>query len=119
MRVDHLCQRIRPTENSQNVGKSPKAQLKLNRPPTATLRFFDGSFLFGKRSISSITRNDIQLFLNSKAPTYSRSSIRAMRLVLQMTLSFAHLNGWIATYPCVKSRHHERRTKVEGSSVRR
>jgi integrase len=54
------------------------------------------------RSISSITRNDIQLFLNSKAPTYSRSSIRAMRLVLQMTLSFAHLNGWIATFPCVK-----------------
>jgi integrase len=54
------------------------------------------------RSISSITRNDIQLFLNGKAATYSRSSIRAMRLVLQMTLSFAHVNGWIATYPCVK-----------------
>ncbi|MGA7633524.1 MAG: hypothetical protein WCB11_22410 [Terriglobales bacterium] len=49
------------------------------------------------RSISSITRNDIQLFLNRKAPTYSRSSIRAMRLVMQMTLSFAHLNSWIAT----------------------
>ena len=25
-----------------------------------------------------------------------------MRLVLQMTLSFAHVNGWISTYPCVK-----------------
>jgi integrase len=25
-----------------------------------------------------------------------------MRLVLQMTLSFAHLNGWISSYPCVK-----------------
>jgi integrase len=54
------------------------------------------------RSISSITRNDIQLFLNGKASAYSKSSIRSMRLVLQMTLSFAHVNGWIATYPCVK-----------------
>jgi integrase len=54
------------------------------------------------RNISSITRLDVQLFLNSKAPTYSRSSIRAMRLVLQMTLSFAALNKWIAAYPCVK-----------------
>jgi len=53
-------------------------------------------------SISSIARNDIQLFLNSKASTYSRSSIRSMRLVLQLTLSFAHLNGWISVHPCVK-----------------
>ncbi len=54
------------------------------------------------RSLESITRNGIQLFLNSKASTYSKSSIRAMRLVLQINLSFAHLNGWISTYPCVK-----------------
>lgn len=54
------------------------------------------------RTIQSITRYDIQLFLNSKASQYSKSSIRSMRLVLQMTLSFAHLNGWISTYPCVK-----------------
>jgi hypothetical protein len=54
------------------------------------------------RKIQSITRNDIQLFLNSKASQYSKSSIRSMRLVLQMTLSFAHLNGWISIYPCVK-----------------
>jgi integrase len=54
------------------------------------------------RTIQSITRNDIQLFLNSKASQYSKSSIRSMRLVLQMTLSFAHLNGWISIYPCVK-----------------
>jgi integrase len=69
------------------------------------------------RSISSITRNDIQLFLNGKAPTYSRSSIRAMRLVLQMTLSFAHLNGWIATYPCVKIKTP--RTTNESRGVKR
>ncbi len=54
------------------------------------------------RNLQDITRNEIQLFLNSKAGTYSKSSIRSMRLVLQMTLSFAHLNGWISTYPCVK-----------------
>jgi len=54
------------------------------------------------RTIQSITRNDIQLFLNSKASQFSRSSIRAMRMVLQLTLSFAHLNGWISSYPCVK-----------------
>jgi len=54
------------------------------------------------RTIQSITRYDIQLFLNGKASQYSKSSIRSMRLVLQMALSFAHLNGWISTYPCVK-----------------
>jgi hypothetical protein len=54
------------------------------------------------RTIQSVTRNGIQLFLNGKAGTFSKSSIRSMRLVLQMTLSFAHLNGWISTYPCVK-----------------
>lgn len=54
------------------------------------------------RSLQSITRNEIQLFLNSRAGTYSKSSIRSMRLVLQMTLSNAHLNGWISAYPCVK-----------------
>jgi integrase len=54
------------------------------------------------RSLESIGRNDVQLFLNSKAGSYSKSSIRAMRLVLQLTLSFVHLNRWINTYPCVK-----------------
>ncbi|HKV81807.1 MAG TPA: tyrosine-type recombinase/integrase [Candidatus Sulfotelmatobacter sp.] len=54
------------------------------------------------RTIQSITRYDIQLFVNGKASQYSKSSIRSMRLVLLMTLSFAHLNGWISTYPCVK-----------------
>jgi integrase len=69
------------------------------------------------RSISSITRNDIQLFLNSKAPAYSKSSIRSMRLVLRMTLSFAHANGWIATYPCVKIKTP--RTTNESRGVKR
>ena len=69
------------------------------------------------RSISSITRNDIQLFLNGKASTHSKSSIRAMRLVLQMTLSFAHLNGWLATYPCVKIKTP--RTTNESRGVKR
>src|SRR5579862_3720434 len=54
------------------------------------------------RSLQSITREEIQLFLNGKAGNYSKSSIQAMRLVLQMTLSYAHLNAWIKTYPCVK-----------------
>ena len=54
------------------------------------------------RRLKAITRNDIQKFLNSRAGAYSKSSIRSMRLVLQVTLSFAHLNGWIRTYPCVK-----------------
>jgi integrase len=69
------------------------------------------------RSISNITRSDIQLFLNSKASTYSRSSIRSMRLVLQMTLSLAHLNGWIAAYPCVKIKTP--RTTNESRGVKR
>jgi hypothetical protein len=69
------------------------------------------------RTIQSITRNEIQLFLNSKAGAYSKSSIRCMRLVLQMTLSFVHLNGWISTYPCVKIKTP--RTTNESRTVKR
>jgi integrase len=54
------------------------------------------------RTLESIKRKDVQLFLNSKAGTYSKSSIRSMLLVLQMLLSFAHLSDWIRSYPCVK-----------------
>jgi integrase len=57
---------------------------------------------FGNRGITSITRDDIQLFLNSQAAAYSRSSIKSMRLVLQIVLGYGHLSGWITTYPCTR-----------------
>jgi len=40
-----------------------------------------------------------------------------MRLVLQMTLGFAQINGWIATYPCVKIKTP--RTTNESRGVKR
>ena len=54
------------------------------------------------RNIQSITRHDIQLFLNAQAKDYSRSSIRGMQTVLQIILGYAYEEKLISTYPCVK-----------------
>jgi len=54
------------------------------------------------RNIQSITRHDIQLFLNAQAKNYSRSSIRGMQTVLQIILGYAFEEKLISTYPCVK-----------------
>ena len=56
------------------------------------------------RNIQSITRHDIQLFLNAQAKDYSRSSIRGMQTVLQIILGYAYEEKLISTYPCVKIR---------------
>ena len=44
-------------------------------------------------AIDSIQREDITNFLNSQAAKYSRSSLKSMRLVLIMTLTWAERNG--------------------------
>jgi len=54
------------------------------------------------RIIQSITRHEIQLFLNAQAKNYSRSSIRGMKTVLQIILGYAFEEKLISTYPCVK-----------------
>jgi len=51
--------------------------------------------VFGSRSISEISREDVQLFLADQASRYSRSALRSMRVVLSLTLGWAKRNGWI------------------------
>jgi hypothetical protein len=50
---------------------------------------------FKSRSISSIQRDDITKLINSQAEKYSKSSLRSLRLVLQMTLAWAEKNSLI------------------------
>jgi integrase len=57
---------------------------------------------FGARQISTITREDIQVFLADQAKKYSRSALRSMRTVMSMTLGWAAANSWISFNPCVK-----------------
>jgi excisionase family DNA binding protein len=47
------------------------------------------------RSIDSIQREDITNLLNSQAAKYSRSSLKSMRLVITMTLTWAERNSYI------------------------
>jgi integrase len=47
------------------------------------------------RSIGSIQREDITNLLNSQAAKYSRSSLKSMRLVLILTLTWAERNSYI------------------------
>ena len=60
--------------------------------------------LFEKRQISSITREEIQLFLAQQAKTYSKSALRSMRVVLSLTLGWAVNCGWIEKNPCAEIR---------------
>ena len=46
-------------------------------------------------AIDSIQREDLTNLLNSQAARYSRSSLKSMRLVLVMTLTWAERNGYI------------------------
>jgi integrase len=46
-------------------------------------------------AVDSIQREDITNLLNSQAAKYSRSSLKSMRLVLVMTLTWAERNGYI------------------------
>jgi integrase len=58
--------------------------------------------VFGRQTISDITRENIQMFLADKAKKYSRSALRSMRTVLSLTLGWAVSCGWIQSNPCVK-----------------
>jgi excisionase family DNA binding protein len=58
--------------------------------------------VFGRQTISAITREGIQRFLADKAKTYSRSALRSMRTVLSLTLGWALSCGWIQANPCVR-----------------
>jgi len=57
---------------------------------------------FGKRKISTINREDVQKFLAEMAHNYSESSLRSMRVVLGLTLGWAHDCGWLQKNPCAR-----------------
>jgi len=55
---------------------------------------------FGCRNMADVNREDIQMFLAEKAKTYSRSTLRSMRVVLGITLGWAADCGWLPKNPC-------------------
>ncbi len=57
---------------------------------------------FGERKITEINREDVQTFLAEKAPKYSESTLRSMRVVLGLTLGWATNCGWLDKNPCTR-----------------
>ncbi len=55
---------------------------------------------FGSRKISTINREDIQIFLAERAKKYSESTLRSMRVVLGLTLGWAKACEWLQINPC-------------------
>lgn len=56
---------------------------------------------FGNRKISTINREDIQVFLAEQAKNYSESALRSMRVVLSLTLGWAKSCAWLENNPCL------------------
>jgi integrase len=57
---------------------------------------------FGQQEISGINRENVQTFLASKAPKYSTSSLRGMRVSMGRVLTWAVDCGWLDKNPCSK-----------------
>lgn len=57
---------------------------------------------FGETDIRIATHEGLQLWLNEQAKTYSRSTLKSMRLVLKMILAFAATNKLIDVNPAEK-----------------
>lgn len=57
---------------------------------------------FGERKITEINREDVQTFLAEKAPKYSESTLRSMRVVLGLALGWANNCGWLEKNPCTR-----------------
>lgn len=58
--------------------------------------------VFGNREISSISREDVQIFLAEQAPKYRRNTLRGMRVSLGKLLTWAVDNSWLEKNPCSK-----------------
>jgi integrase len=56
---------------------------------------------FKNMDITKMAHDEIQLFLNGQAKSYSVSSLRSMRVALGHVLKYARTNHWIADNPCV------------------
>jgi integrase len=57
---------------------------------------------FGTQVISSITREQIQLFLVQQARRYSRSTLRSIRVVFGLTLGWAFDEHLLPRHPCTR-----------------
>jgi integrase len=55
---------------------------------------------FKEQTITEINREAIQTFLAEKAGQYSKSTLRSMRAVVSLTMSWAKDCGWIPSNPC-------------------
>lgn len=55
--------------------------------------------VFGKCEVAGISRYEIETFLATQATTYSRSTIRSMRISLGVILAYAVRNGWLKEDP--------------------
>lgn len=69
---------------------------------------------FGEHKVKTITRYDVQLFLAEKAKQgYCRATIRSMRVVLSLVLSWAVNNDWLDKNPCTGVPLPQAPTKVQ------
>lgn len=57
--------------------------------------------LFGPLEVATITRHDVEQFVQDRARTYSRSSLRSFRTTLSLVLGYAVSNGWIEKNPVI------------------
>jgi len=55
---------------------------------------------FGQQQISTIGRYEVERFLAEQAKTYSRNTLRGMRVSLGRVLSWAVECGWLEANPC-------------------
>ena len=58
--------------------------------------------VFGDKEISSISREDVQIFLAEQAPKYTRNTLRGMRVSIGKVLSWAVDCGRLEKNPCSK-----------------
>ena len=57
---------------------------------------------FATTKIGSITREEVQTFLAQQASSYSKSSLRSMKVVLGLTFGWACDCGWLPKNPCTR-----------------
>lgn len=56
--------------------------------------------VFGRREITSIKREDIQIFLAEQAPKCTRNTLRGMRVSMGKLLTWAVDSDWLEKNPC-------------------
>ena len=57
--------------------------------------------VFGLVEVATITRHDVEQFVQDRARKYSRSSLHSFRTTLSLVLGYAVSNGWIEKNPVI------------------